>query len=98
MLVDADRSSLFFVERNKVGKKILVSKVFDPYTGTNCLPATRGTDNVVKIPWGQGIIGHVAASGEIVNLVDASKASCCAQMLKSRRGITQYFYQLFAIC
>ena len=73
ILLDADRSSLFFVEGTK-GKQTLVSKVFDMYTGTNCYPTSQG-DNIVKIPWGEGIIGYVAESGHTVNITDACQVS-----------------------
>ncbi len=73
ILLDADRSSLFFVEGPR-GRQTLVSKVFDVYTGTSCLPTTRG-DNMVRVPWGQGIIGQVAATGEPVNITRASEVS-----------------------
>ncbi|KAK2150638.1 hypothetical protein LSH36_397g01035 [Paralvinella palmiformis] len=71
ILVDAEWSSLFFVEGQK-GKQSLVSKVFDLCTGTSCLPTMRG-DNIVRIPWGQGIIGHVAETGQSVNITDANQ-------------------------
>ena len=71
ILLDAQRSSLFFVEGAK-GKQTLVSKVFDVCTGTNCIPTSRG-DNIVRIPWGQGIIGFVASTGDTVNITHASQ-------------------------
>ena len=73
ILLDSDRSSLFFVEGPK-GKQTLVSKVFDVYTGTSCYPTTQG-DNIVRIPWGEGIIGYVAETGHTVNITDASSVS-----------------------
>ena len=86
ILVDAEWSSLFFVEGPK-GKQSLVSKVFDLYTNTNCLPTLRG-DNIVKIPWGQGIIGYVAETGKPVNITDPTQVGhfilyeCLAIMLQ----------------
>ena len=71
ILVDADRCSLFLVEGSQ-GKKVLVSKVFDVYSGTNILPTVTG-GNIVKIPWGKGIIGHVAETGCTVNITNASE-------------------------
>jgi dual 3',5'-cyclic-AMP and -GMP phosphodiesterase 11 len=71
ILVEAEWSSLFFVEGSK-GKQSLVSKVFDLCTGTNCLPTLRG-DNIVRIPWGQGIIGYVAETGKPVNIRDPTQ-------------------------
>ena len=71
ILLNADRGSLFFVEGPK-GKQTLVSKVFDMYTGTQCFPTSKG-DNMMRVPWGQGIIGHVAESGVTVNVRNASQ-------------------------
>lgn len=73
ILLDADRSSLYFVEGPK-GKQQLVSKVFDVYAGTNTILTSNG-DNVVRVPWGTGIIGHVADTGETVNITDANQVS-----------------------
>ncbi|ELU06480.1 hypothetical protein CAPTEDRAFT_169631 [Capitella teleta] len=69
ILLNADRSSLFFVDGHK-SKKSLVSKVFDIYAGTNCFPAAHG-NNMVRVPWGEGIIGHVAETGNAANVRNA---------------------------
>ncbi|CAH1775433.1 unnamed protein product [Owenia fusiformis] len=71
ILLDAQGSSLFLVEK-KQGKSELVSKVFDMCAGTSTLPSNYG-DNVVKVPWGQGIIGYVAETGLTVNIDRASQ-------------------------
>uniref|UniRef100_A0A8D8WKA7 Phosphodiesterase n=2 Tax=Cacopsylla melanoneura TaxID=428564 RepID=A0A8D8WKA7_9HEMI len=65
VLLDADGASLFFVERKRGGKKCLVSKVFDLHSGAGLV---YGTDDQVEVPWGTGILGHVATTGETVNL------------------------------
>lgn len=64
-LTDADCGSLFLVEGRNSGRPWLVSKMFDVHAGTNILPSTTGD---TRIPWGQGIIGHVANTGEVVNV------------------------------
>ncbi|XP_070174285.1 dual 3',5'-cyclic-AMP and -GMP phosphodiesterase 11A-like [Littorina saxatilis] len=64
-LADAERASLFIVEGKNSGKPSLVSKIFDVHAGTHILPSTTGDS---RIPWGQGILGHVAKTGEVVNL------------------------------
>ncbi|XP_064594996.1 dual 3',5'-cyclic-AMP and -GMP phosphodiesterase 11A-like isoform X2 [Liolophura sinensis] len=71
LLVDADNGSLFFVE-NKAGKQILVSKLFDVHTGANILPASE-VEWTTQVPWGKGIIGHVAETGDTVNLRHAGQ-------------------------
>ncbi|XP_066902713.1 dual 3',5'-cyclic-AMP and -GMP phosphodiesterase 11A [Halyomorpha halys] len=66
VLLDADGASLFLVEGPR-GKQTLVSKVFDVHSGVFLLPG--GTDdNEVQVPWGVGVLGHVAETGETVNL------------------------------
>ncbi|GAB6031988.1 hypothetical protein CHUAL_010366 [Chamberlinius hualienensis] len=73
ILLDADGASLFIVEGPK-GKQCLVSKVFDVHCGTNMLP-TMGGDNMIQVPWGKGILGYVADTGDVVNLADSSTDS-----------------------
>ncbi|KAI5746812.1 hypothetical protein M8J77_007676 [Diaphorina citri] len=65
VLLDADGASLFFVERRRGGKKCLVSKVFDLHSGAGLVYSTA---DEVEVPWGVGILGHVAVTGETVNL------------------------------
>ncbi|XP_069187279.1 dual 3',5'-cyclic-AMP and -GMP phosphodiesterase 11A isoform X2 [Procambarus clarkii] len=67
LLLSADGASLFIVQSTSAGKKVLVSKVFDVHSGTNIYPATT-EDNAMEVPWGKGILGCVAESGETVNL------------------------------
>ncbi|PVD35836.1 hypothetical protein C0Q70_02805 [Pomacea canaliculata] len=67
-LTDADKASLFLVEGRHGGRPSLVSKIFDVHAGTSILPSTTGD---TRIPWGQGIIGHVAQTGEMVSLRNA---------------------------
>ncbi|KAH1184515.1 hypothetical protein KIL84_012456 [Mauremys mutica] len=72
LMVEADRSSLFLVEGAAAGKKSLVSKFFDVHAGTPLLPCcSTENSNEVQVPWGKGIIGHVAEHGETVNIPDA---------------------------
>jgi len=65
MLTQAERCSLFLVDRKH---KELIAKVFDG----NLLP----DGNIeqcpeVRLPLGQGIAGHVASTGELINIKDA---------------------------
>ncbi|XP_069951729.1 dual 3',5'-cyclic-AMP and -GMP phosphodiesterase 11A [Cherax quadricarinatus] len=71
LLLSADGASLFIVQSTSAGKKVLVSKVFDVHSGTNIYPATT-EDNAMEVPWGKGILGHVAETGDTVNLECAS--------------------------
>ncbi|KAG1678140.1 Dual 3',5'-cyclic-AMP and -GMP phosphodiesterase 11A [Nymphon striatum] len=69
LLLNADGASLFIVEGTH-GNKTLSSKIFDIHTGTNILPTNR-SDNCVQVPWGTGFIGHVAKTGDTVNVINA---------------------------
>jgi dual 3',5'-cyclic-AMP and -GMP phosphodiesterase 11 len=72
VLVDGDDGSLFVVEDKANGKGTLVSKMFDVHSGTRIIPSNSG-DGSIRIPWGKGIIGYVAETGEDVNLLNANQ-------------------------
>ncbi|XP_075221410.1 dual 3',5'-cyclic-AMP and -GMP phosphodiesterase 11A-like [Lycorma delicatula] len=71
VLLDADGASLFLVDGPRGGRQTLVSKVFDVHSGASrfLLPGGGASgDNEVQVPWGVGVLGHVADTGETVNL------------------------------
>jgi dual 3',5'-cyclic-AMP and -GMP phosphodiesterase 11 len=75
VLLDADGASLFLVEGPR-GKQTLVSKLFDVHSGASrFLLNGTGCDNEVQVPWGVGVLGHVAETGETVNLQVACEVS-----------------------
>ncbi len=70
VLLDADGASLFLIDGPK-GKQTLVSKVFDVHSGVSKFLLSGGgtsCDNELRLPWGVGVLGHVAETGETVNL------------------------------
>ncbi|CAD6215931.1 GSCOCG00004233001-RA-CDS [Cotesia congregata] len=76
MLLHADRGSLFLVqgERNppkltRPRSRCLVSKLFDVCSRSTLVEMEKNDE--IKIPWGTGIVGFVAESGEPVNIPDA---------------------------
>ncbi|XP_058060795.1 dual 3',5'-cyclic-AMP and -GMP phosphodiesterase 11-like [Anopheles bellator] len=74
ILLNADRGSLFLVQgKSTCGgdntKKCLVSKLFD--VCSNSTLEEMEQQDEVKVAWGTGIAGHVAESGEPVNIPDA---------------------------
>lgn len=90
VLLDCDAGSLFLVDGPPRGSRPrrLVSKVFDVHSGARgrfLLPdnimrrdadrSATGADDEVQIPWGVGILGHVASTGETVNLDVACEVS-----------------------
>ncbi|XP_076309815.1 dual 3',5'-cyclic-AMP and -GMP phosphodiesterase 11A-like [Tachypleus tridentatus] len=72
VLVDADGASLFLIEGPKT-RRMLVSKIFDVHFGTSVIIPCPTDDSEIRVPWGTGIIGSVAETGETVNLQNASE-------------------------
>jgi dual 3',5'-cyclic-AMP and -GMP phosphodiesterase 11 len=73
ILTNADRCSLFIVEGPK-GKQWLVSKVFDVHIGSTNSPAPKEAidhQREIRVPFGVGLVGYAAATGETVNIPDA---------------------------
>ncbi|XP_050665693.1 dual 3',5'-cyclic-AMP and -GMP phosphodiesterase 11-like isoform X2 [Leptidea sinapis] len=77
ILLDADRGSLFLVQGEKASSpkpqngRCLVSKLFDVCSKST--PEQMEQLEEIRIPWGSGIVGYVAESGEPVNIPDAYK-------------------------
>ncbi|XP_063625843.1 dual 3',5'-cyclic-AMP and -GMP phosphodiesterase 11-like isoform X2 [Cydia splendana] len=77
ILLDADRGSLFLVQGEKAASpnpqngRCLVSKLFDVCSKST--PEQMEHLEEIRIPWGSGIVGYVAESGEPVNIPDAYK-------------------------
>ncbi|XP_070132852.1 dual 3',5'-cyclic-AMP and -GMP phosphodiesterase 11 isoform X3 [Drosophila bipectinata] len=73
ILLNADRGSLFLVQGRCNGpdglKKCLVSKLFDVCPRSTVEEMEQQEE--VRVAWGTGIAGHVAESGEPVNIPDA---------------------------
>ena len=70
LLVNADTSSLFLADEEK---QILVSRLFDVGESTSFENSLQEESNAIKIPFGKGIAGYAAATGEAVNIPDAYK-------------------------
>lgn len=88
MLLHADRGSLFLVQGDRsrcissttstpphtmseFRTRCLVSKLFDVCSRSTLKEMEKKEE--IKIPWGMGIVGFVAESGEPVNIPDAYK-------------------------
>ena len=74
ILLNADRCSLFLVQGKGTNEQYLVSKLFD-VNGEASLEELSNGKEEIRIPWGTGIIGYVANTGEVVNIPDAYKVS-----------------------
>jgi dual 3',5'-cyclic-AMP and -GMP phosphodiesterase 11 len=69
ILTDADRCSLFLVQKYTHGHRVLVSKVHDVNADSTVEEVYNNEE--ITVPWGCGIVGHVAQHGETVNIPDA---------------------------
>ncbi|XP_046315229.1 cGMP-specific 3',5'-cyclic phosphodiesterase isoform X1 [Marmota monax] len=67
-LIAADRYSLFLVCEDSSNDKFLVSRLFDVAEGTTLEEASN---SCIRLEWNKGIVGHVAALGEPLNIKDA---------------------------
>lgn len=76
ILTNADRCSLFLVEGSK-GRKWLVSKVFDVQVNSPSSPSKDFMDHQreIRVPWGKGLVGYAAQTGETINIPDAYAVS-----------------------
>ncbi|XP_046649494.1 dual 3',5'-cyclic-AMP and -GMP phosphodiesterase 11-like isoform X3 [Daphnia pulicaria] len=72
ILTKADRCSLFLVQGERGSdSRCLVSKLFDVCSQSTLKEMEKKEE--IHIPWGSGIVGYVAQSGEAVNIPDAYK-------------------------
>ena len=69
ILTNADRCSLFLVQGEREGERILVSTLFD--VCAHSTPEQMIEKEEIQVPWGIGIVGFVAKTGESVNIPDA---------------------------
>ncbi|RWS31936.1 dual 3':5'-cyclic-AMP and -GMP phosphodiesterase 11-like protein [Leptotrombidium deliense] len=74
VLTNADKCSLFLVRGEKGDpNRHFVSTLFDVSSNSTLEQVKKSEE--VKIPWGTGIVGYVAQSGESVNIPDCYKDS-----------------------
>lgn len=72
VLLNADRCSLFLVHGREGEDRFLEAKLFDVSADTTLEEVCENRE-AIRIPWGTGIIGHVAQTGELLNIPDAYK-------------------------
>lgn len=86
ILTNADRCSLFLVEGPK-GKQSLVSKVFDVQVGGPNSPSKDfiNQQREIRVPWGKGLVGYAAETGETVNIPDAY--AVCSNVLSINKSL-----------
>lgn len=77
LLLNADRCSLFLVieDENFEEKKCLISLVFDAQSTNSSKQSFTAACDIenekIRIPYGKGIAGYVAATGQALNIQDA---------------------------
>jgi len=71
-LLSADRCSLFLVHGKGTHERYLVAKLFDVNGQASLEELSKGKEEI-RVPWGTGVIGYVAQTGEVVNISDAYK-------------------------
>ncbi|KAK4296300.1 hypothetical protein Pmani_031195 [Petrolisthes manimaculis] len=70
-LTHADRASLFLAQ-GPPSARCLVAKLFDVTVDTVLEEAlSNAADREILLPWGVGIVGHVADTKEVINIKDA---------------------------
>ena len=69
ILTNADRCSLFLVEGPK-NRRSLVSELFDVHP-IRLRTTTEQSGLEIRVPWGKGIVGYAAETGQTVNIEDA---------------------------
>ena len=73
ILLNADRCSLFLVQ-GEADKRTLVSKLFDVNCNSTIEECTEQSQDI-QVPWGRGIVGTVAKTGQVLNIPDAYEVS-----------------------
>ncbi len=93
LLTSADRSSLFLVEGSD-DHPILVSRLFDVTEDSSLESVVHDESDAIKIPFGIGIVGQVAQTGEPIVLEDAYKVHVYWWLLLE---LDTWFKRLFGI-
>ncbi|CAI9181596.1 unnamed protein product [Rangifer tarandus platyrhynchus] len=103
-LVSANRYSLFLVSEDSSNDKFLISRLFDVAGGSTLEEASN---NCICLEWNKGIVGHVAALGEPLNIKNAyekrkkknslllSPFHCNSAFPAQAPNILQVFIELF---
>ncbi|XP_017486672.1 PREDICTED: dual 3',5'-cyclic-AMP and -GMP phosphodiesterase 11A-like [Rhagoletis zephyria] len=88
ILTNADRCSLFIVrgEKNEPKTRYLASHLFD-VSGQSTIEQVSLKEEIT-IPWGKGIVGHVAESGKSVNIPDCYKDAHFSSTIDQKTGYT----------
>uniref|UniRef100_A0A8K9XJV8 Phosphodiesterase n=1 Tax=Oncorhynchus mykiss TaxID=8022 RepID=A0A8K9XJV8_ONCMY len=82
-LIAADRYSLFLVGEDSSNRKFLVSRLFDVAEGSTL---EEVSNSCIRLEWNKGIVGHVAATGQPLNIKNAYEVVGVAQAINKKCG------------
>ena len=82
-LISTDHYSSFLVCEDSSNNKFLISHLFDVAEGSTLGEASN---NCIHLEWNKGIVGHMAALGEPLNIKDAYEVS---KLVDQRQGGTR---------
>ena len=88
LLLGADRCSLFLVQGNGA-TRCLVTQLFDVSVRTTLQDCTRSSEEI-RVPWGTGIVGYVAMTGDPVNIPDAYEVSVRRTTSRDRSCVNKH--------
>ncbi|XP_022096548.1 cGMP-specific 3',5'-cyclic phosphodiesterase-like isoform X3 [Acanthaster planci] len=89
ILTNGDRCSLFLARGNR-DNRYLVSKLFDVTENSTVEDALHSEEDEIRIPFGQGIAGHVAQTKETVNIKNAYEDPRFNPEVDKRTGYRTY--------
>lgn len=76
VLTNCDRSSLFLTCSDGGKEKLLVCKLFDLTSNSQYEEVCQAEDDTFIIPFGKGVLGHVAESKQFVKIDNAYQVWC----------------------
>ncbi|KAL3316759.1 hypothetical protein Ciccas_004580, partial [Cichlidogyrus casuarinus] len=88
ILLDADRASLFLVQNNsETNQRFLVSQLFDVTANSNFDElCAKQSEKQIVVPFGVGIAGAVADSGNYLNIEDAYNDKRFSRLVDRKTG------------
>lgn len=89
ILTNSDRGSLFLAKGSRGGNRYLVAKLFDVTPDSvlqDALSAAEEYAKIPPIPFGVGIVGHVAQTKDTVNIKDAYQDPRFNKEIDARTG------------
>ncbi|XP_066278297.1 cGMP-specific 3',5'-cyclic phosphodiesterase-like isoform X1 [Branchiostoma lanceolatum] len=98
ILTNADRCSLFLVKGSR-DNKYLVSRLFDVTPDSSVEQAVHATgSHEIRVPFGCGIVGHVAKTKETVNIRNAYEDPRFNRAVDQRTGYHTHSILAMPVC